>query len=131
MTSFDDRRSTFRTVVVARIWQSAPGIAFLFMPRSRRRLCRHAAARRTTRPRRSSLSRNLGGSIGISLVQALLARREQFHQVRLVAGLQPLNPVYTHGVRAIARTLTARGAPPVAASKMAVGDGLPDRAAPG
>lgn len=49
------------------------------------------------------------------------ARRQQFHQERLVAGLQPLNPVYAHGIHSLSQALVARGAPPAAASRMAVG----------
>lgn len=38
-----------------------------------------------------NLSRNIGGSIGISLCTTLLARRAQFHQERLVDNLTPYN----------------------------------------
>jgi DHA2 family multidrug resistance protein len=68
-----------------------------------------------------SVGRNIGGSVGISLVQALLVRREQFHQARLVARLTPLNPVYAHGIHSLTQTLTARGASPAAAARMAIG----------
>ena len=49
-----------------------------------------------------NVARNLGGSVGISTAQALLAQREQFHQNRLVAGLNPLNPSYVEGMKQIA-----------------------------
>jgi len=54
-------------------------------------------------------------------VQALLARREQFHQARLVVRLQPLNPAYVHGIHSLTGALAARGAPPDAASQLALG----------
>jgi MFS transporter, DHA2 family, multidrug resistance protein len=111
---------TFADIALARMWQGAP-IPFLFVPLISAAYVGLPGSKTNRASATISVGRNLGGSIGISLVQALLARREQFHQARLVAGLQPLNPAYAHGVRAIARTLVARGAPAVAASKMAVG----------
>ncbi len=41
-----------------------------------------------------NVGRNLGGSIGVSVSQTLLARREQFHQTRLVDGLSPSSLSY-------------------------------------
>jgi DHA2 family multidrug resistance protein len=40
----------------------------------------------------SSLLRNEGGSVGTSLAQTLQERRDQFHSLRLVESLNPLNP---------------------------------------
>jgi DHA2 family multidrug resistance protein len=41
-----------------------------------------------------NLARNFGGSIGVSLSQTVLARREQFHQERLVEHVGSWNPSY-------------------------------------
>ena len=41
-----------------------------------------------------NVARNLGGSIGVSMAQTLLARREQFHQARLAEHVLPSSPVY-------------------------------------
>lgn len=41
-----------------------------------------------------NLARNFGGSVGIAFTSTLVTRRMQFHQSRLVAHLQSLNPVY-------------------------------------
>jgi MFS transporter, DHA2 family, multidrug resistance protein len=41
-----------------------------------------------------NLARNFGGSMGVSLSQTVLARREQFHQSRLVEHVGPWNPFY-------------------------------------
>jgi DHA2 family multidrug resistance protein len=68
-----------------------------------------------------AVGRNVGGSVGIAMVQALLARREQFHQERLVSGLQPLNAPYEHAVHVLTRLFLSRGAAPAAAAHMAVG----------
>src|SRR5262249_53433687 len=40
-----------------------------------------------------NLVRNMGGSIGVAAVTALLQRWEQFHQARLIENVTPLNPV--------------------------------------
>ena len=42
-----------------------------------------------------ALLRNEGGSVGTSLAQTLLERREQFHTLRLNESLDPLNPAVT------------------------------------
>ena len=41
-----------------------------------------------------NVARNLGGSIGVSAAQTILARREQFHQSRLVEAVAPTSPAY-------------------------------------
>jgi DHA2 family multidrug resistance protein len=41
-----------------------------------------------------NVARNFGGSIGVSLAQTTLARREQFHQSRLVGNIASTNPKY-------------------------------------
>jgi DHA2 family multidrug resistance protein len=112
---------TFADIAIARAWQSG-GIPFLFVPLM-------SAAYIGVPPQRTgnataiiNVGRNLGGSVGIGMVQALLARREQFHQARLVSGLQPLNPVYVRSAHALAQLLARHGAAPVAAARMASGE---------
>lgn len=41
-----------------------------------------------------NLLRNIGGSIGLSIVSTMLARSAQAHQAMMVSQLSPLNPVY-------------------------------------
>jgi len=119
MTHFDTT-VTFAGVAIARMWQGAP-IPFLFVPLISAAYVGLPGEKTNRASAMISVGRNIGGSVGISLVQALLARRQQFHQARLIAGLQPLNPVYVHGVHSLAQALTARGAAPAAASRMAMG----------
>jgi len=45
-----------------------------------------------------NLARNIGGSVGISLITTFQQRREQFHQNRLVSHLTPYSPAYRHAV---------------------------------
>ena len=46
-----------------------------------------------------NLARNFGGSIGVSLSQTVLARREQFHQLRLSEMIGDWNPLYYQTLR--------------------------------
>ena len=52
-----------------------------------------------------NVARNFGGTLGISSVQTMLARRSQWHQARLVETLNPLNPDYIQGVGQFSRAL--------------------------
>lgn len=115
-----DTTVTFGGIALARTWQGAP-IPFLFVPLISAAYVGLPGEKTNRASAMISVGRNLGGSVGISLVQALLTRRQQFHQARLVAGLQPFNPVYVHGIHSLAKALIARGAPPVAATHMAMG----------
>jgi MFS transporter, DHA2 family, multidrug resistance protein len=104
----------------ARLYQ-AVGLPFLFIPIS-------AVAYVGLRPEESNqaasllnVSRNLGGTIGIAVVQTLLAEREQFHQARLVERLNPLEPSYQEGLARMTRTLIEHGQSAIAAQQLALG----------
>jgi DHA2 family multidrug resistance protein len=110
----------FDQFALARLVQAA-GIPFMFVPILTQSYAglqpqefNHASAL-------MNVARNLGGSIGISASQAVLAQREQWHQARLVEGLNPLNPVYTQGMAQIGNALgsapdtTGAGTAPLAA----------------
>ena len=111
---------TFYQVAYARAWQSA-GIPFLFVPLMTAAYVGVPANRTGNAAAMIAVGRNVGGSIGIAMVQALLARREQFHQARLVGRLQPLNAAYVHAVHVLTRMFASRGAAPAAAAHMAMG----------
>ena len=110
---------TFGQVAFARAWQSA-GMPFLFVPLMSAAYIGLPSDDTGSASAMINVGRNLGGSIGIAMVQALLARREQFHQARLVSHLQPLNPIYQRAVNGMAHLLATRGASPAAASHAAV-----------
>jgi DHA2 family multidrug resistance protein len=57
-----------------------------------------------------NLARNFGGSMGVALSQTVLARREQFHQSRLVEHLGSWNPFYNDNVSHIQNYLNGRAA---------------------
>ncbi len=54
-----------------------------------------------------NLMRNMGGSVGISLVTTLAARRAQFHQNNLVGDLTPYDPTYQSSLQTMTTTFAA------------------------
>jgi DHA2 family multidrug resistance protein len=56
-----------------------------------------------------NVARNLGGSIGISMASTLLARREQFHQSRLVEHIIPSSPNFQHWSAQITQYFVQQG----------------------
>ncbi len=67
-----------------------------------------------------NVARNLGGSIGISAVQTLLARREQFHQARLDANITPSSLAYAHTLKLASAYFAQHGSSAVEAQRQAV-----------
>ena len=67
-----------------------------------------------------NVARNLGGSFGVSMAQTLLARREQFHQSRLVESLLPTSPVYRQTLSQAAAHFSQHGTGTVDAQRQAV-----------
>jgi DHA2 family multidrug resistance protein len=59
-----------------------------------------------------NLARNIGGSVGISLVTTGLARRAQFHQARLTENLNAANPQFQSVLRGMTSTFSGGGAGP-------------------
>ena len=67
-----------------------------------------------------NVARNLGGSIGISAMQTLLAQREQFHQSRLDADLVPSSLQYVHTLKLASAYFAQHGSSPAEAQRQAV-----------
>jgi DHA2 family multidrug resistance protein len=65
--------------------------------------------------------RNLGGSIGVALVTAFLARRSQEHQATLVAHVNPWDPESSERLRAWTVHFAGQGADPFTAERRALG----------
>ena len=105
-----DTQMSFGSAAMARMFQSV-GLPFLFVPIT-------AMAYIGLRPSESNqasalmnVARNLGGTIGISSAQTMLAQRQQVHQSQLVESLNPLNPDYTMALKNAAHVLTSFGQP--------------------
>ncbi|MBI2383293.1 MAG: DHA2 family efflux MFS transporter permease subunit [Gammaproteobacteria bacterium] len=103
MTAFD-LSVDYHSLMVARVFQTF-GMAFLFIPIN-------AVAYMNSPPEESgnasaliNLSRNIGGSVGISLLTTLLARGAQEHQAHMVDRFSPLDPNFGAAQQALAQQL--------------------------
>jgi len=68
-----------------------------------------------------SFMRNIGSSIGTSLVTTVVARQAQVHQVRLVAHTSPAEPAFTDTLAGLTARLAAAGADASQAAMQAYG----------
>ncbi len=92
-----DAGISFDDAAIARLYQ-ATALPFLFVPIS---AVAYIGLPRTSTSQASALlnvARNLGGTLGISSAQTLLAHFQQIHQSRLVEGLSPINPNYNEWI---------------------------------
>lgn len=117
MTRFDTLVD-FRTVATARVFQ-AIGLAFLFVPINTAAYGSIPKGKNNAASGLINLSRNIGGSVGISLVTTMLARRAQFHQTHLVEHIHPGNPKFQAMLEGATRAFSSRGSSAYEASRQA------------
>ena len=67
-----------------------------------------------------NVARNVGGSMGVSLAQNVLAYRQQFHQSRLGESITSANPNYQETLRSATQYFQAHGATGVEAQNQAI-----------
>jgi len=96
MTNFDVEMD-FKYAVIARCFQAA-GLAFLFVPINTAAYAFVPPNKNNAASGLINLARNIGGSLGISLVITILDRRAQFHHSRLAEHISALNPVFNQAV---------------------------------
>ncbi len=89
MTNFD-LQVDYRTIALARLVQ-ALGLAFLFIPINVGAYVGIPREKTNMGTALVNLSRNLGGSVGISVVQTIFARRLQYHQSVLTENVTSFN----------------------------------------
>jgi len=94
---------------MARFW-IAIGLPFLFIPINAVAYVDVPAEKTAEAAAQLNLARNLGGSIGISVAQTVLAQRDQFHQSRLVETLTPSTPAFQAWLHGTTRALGFAGA---------------------
>ena len=99
MSGFNTQTS-YAHIAWARVFQ-ALSIGFLFIPISAASYTGLPAGKNNDASALLNLSRNLGGSFGISMVQTLLAQRTQFHQARLVEHLTPYDHAFQDALERI------------------------------
>jgi len=110
----------FRTAVMFRVYQAA-GLAFLFVPINTISYVGVPPDQNNQVSGLMNLSRNLGGSVGISMVTTLLARRAQLHQDNLVTNTYAANPAFRNLVDGLNQQLTAQGVIPSEATQQSYG----------
>ncbi len=109
MTNFDIYMN-FRYAVIARCYQAA-GLAFLFVPINTAAYAFVPRNKNNAASGLINLARNVGGSLGISLVTTILARRAQFHQSRLTEQVTLLNPRFNQALTSASHVFGPPNAP--------------------
>jgi len=111
---------SFNQAVWARVLQ-ASGLAFLFIPIQTVAYIGMPREKSNAISGLTNLSRNIGGSVGISLVTTVLARRAQYHQSVLVAHADGVSPAFRNMIAGTTNRLTAAGSSPDTAAHQAYG----------
>jgi DHA2 family multidrug resistance protein len=110
----------FGHAVSARVAQSF-GLAFLFVPINTVAFSFIAKEKTGYATGLINLARNIGGSTGIAACTTLIARREQFHQQRLIEHLSPLDGQYQSALAGARQLFVSGGADPAQAASQAHG----------
>ncbi len=117
MTSFD-LDIDFHTVALARVVQAA-GMAFLFVPINTAAYAFLPREKNNAASGLMNLARNIGGSVGISLVTTMLDRRGQVHVTYLSHNLTDANPAFRSMLQGATRAIQAHGATATYATQQA------------
>ena len=108
----------FYTLIFWRIYQMC-GLAFIFIPIS---ILSYVGVPRNKSNQVSGISnfiRNLGGSVGISMLTTFLARQSQIHQTNLVAHATAANPQFNRMLHGSTANMAKSGSGPVLALQQA------------
>ena len=117
MTRFD-LDIDFRTVADARLIQAA-GMAFLFVPINTAAYAFLPREKNNAASGLMNLARNMGGSVGISVVTTMLDRRTQVHLTNVASHLSLTNPALLRMIQGASSSLRAHGASSVGATNQA------------
>ncbi len=104
-----DTQTNFRTLMWIRVLQGS-GMAFLFIPINTVAFSSIPVEKSSNASAIINMSRNIGGSFGISIATTILIRQAQFHQSVLVRHINSFNPnlqaflakshsVFAHGIQ--------------------------------
>jgi MFS transporter, DHA2 family, multidrug resistance protein len=108
----------FHTAAMYRIYQTL-GLAFLFIPISTLAYMGIPRHKSNQVAGMNNFMRNLGGSIGISMLGTFLTRLSQRHQVYLSAHTSAGDPQFTQRVAGLTKTFTDQGIAPNQATAQA------------
>jgi MFS transporter, DHA2 family, multidrug resistance protein len=109
---------SFGVASLIRVVQSI-GLPFLFVPINLASYVGLPAEKSSSVSGLVNFMRNIGSSVGTSLVVTLIARRAQLHQIDLVANVTPGGPNLHNAVAALSAHLAASGAGGVRALQQA------------
>jgi len=115
-----DLEISFRAASMLRVVQVF-GLAFLFVPINLTSYVGMPMEKSNSIAGLVNFMRNIGSSIGTSMVTTLIARRAQFHQVYLVAHASRGQPTFTLAAQALAARLAVSGLDASRASSQAYG----------
>jgi MFS transporter, DHA2 family, multidrug resistance protein len=107
-TQYLDLQISFRTASVMRAMQVF-GLGFLFVPINLVSYVGMAAEKNNSVAGIVNFMRNIGSSIGTSMVTTLISRRAQVHQVYLAAHMTPGQPGFTQAAKALTARLAVAG----------------------
>jgi MFS transporter, DHA2 family, multidrug resistance protein len=113
-----DLQLDFRHAAIARVFQ-AVGMAFLFVPINTAAYAFLPREKNNAASGLMNLARNIGGSVGISLVTTMLDRRTQVHMNDLSRNLSSGNPALRSMVQGATRAMQAHGASAAFATRQA------------
>jgi DHA2 family multidrug resistance protein len=108
----------FSTVATARVFQAA-GMAFLFVPINTAAYAFLPRDKNNAASGLMNLARNIGGSVGISLVTTMLDRRSQVHLNDLSRNLSAANPAFRTMLQGATQAMRLHGANAAFASQQA------------
>ncbi|HKQ88883.1 MAG TPA: DHA2 family efflux MFS transporter permease subunit [Candidatus Acidoferrales bacterium] len=108
MTRFDPQID-FKTAALARVLQGL-GLSCLFVPINTAAYAFLPKEKNNAASGLINLGRNIGGSLGISVVTTMLSRRTQFHQARLTGMFNPGNTWFETTLNALIHKFIAHGA---------------------
>jgi DHA2 family multidrug resistance protein len=103
-----DLEISFRAASILRLVQVF-GLGFLFVPITLVSYVGMPTQKSNSVAGLVNFMRNIGSSIGTSMVTTLIARRSQFHQVYLVAHVTPGQPSFLQATKGLAARLAASG----------------------
>jgi DHA2 family multidrug resistance protein len=108
----------FRSAAMARVFQAA-GMAFLFVPINTAAYAFLPRNKNNAASGLMNLARNIGGSVGISLVTTMLDRRTQVHLSYLSRNLSTSNPAFRSMMQGTTQAMRAHGASAAFATQQA------------
>jgi DHA2 family multidrug resistance protein len=111
---------SFRVAMWLRVGQAAP-LPFLFVPITLASYVGIPAEKSNDAAGLLNFMRNIGSSVGTSMVTTLLARRSQFHQAMLASYTTNYDPVFRNSTKALSERLIHSGTSAADAQHQAYG----------